>query len=74
MSWFPCNAILAAIYGDLAMEPRGWQPHPVADGPFASCRVCDPLTARSNHQRRKGCWGVACLFKNADLSDEIDYV
>jgi hypothetical protein len=73
MSWSPCNAILAAFYGPgdraarLATPPgRRWT--------VASCRVCNHLTDTSNHQRGKGCWGVACLFKNADLSDVIDYV
>src|SRR5262249_58147592 len=34
LSSSPCNRILAAIHVDLALEPRGWQPHSVADGPL----------------------------------------
>jgi hypothetical protein len=74
MSWSPCNAILAPIYGDLAMEPRGWKPHPVADGPLRAVgfAIIGPPRRTTSEVRASG--AVACLFKNADLSDEIDYV
>jgi hypothetical protein len=73
LSSSPCNLILAAIYVDLAPEPSGWQP-PVANGPLRALGFVIVLTATSNTSEAKAAGAVACLFKDADLTDVIDYV
>jgi hypothetical protein len=77
LSWSPCTLILAAIYVDLAREPRCSQPHPVTGGPLRAVGFAIVLTARSNHQRvseAEAARAVACLFKDAGLRDVTDYV
>jgi hypothetical protein len=47
---------------------------PVADGPLRAVGFAIVLTATPNTSEAKAARAVACLFKDADLTNVIDYL